>query len=388
MNIELRQWHYGDRQALINLYNHYDRSFSESSNPEPGTCTESMAIRHICKFIDMLYDSLGYSRAVVLDGKVVGHVQIVKHYDIYEANCDLEIYLLPEACGKGVGTWVLKQMVNYAFNRHFNFEWLYVTIFEPNKAAIRMCEKAGLVFLGEDDSSEWTLHDKPCKKFIYGIRQPKKEIQKTGVEIKPWESRDIDYLRHLHESFDNRYDDIPNPLIASRRARSEEEIAAMDEKLRNDLMLVCMREYVDMWNIRERNDGDIFRAIVNDGEIVGLIILTLLHGKRSLDGLLGYMMMNEHCGKGIATKAVGLMLEEIFRLRNLHRVTAWVYAPNKASIRVLEKNGFRLEGVQREAVLCEGVPTDHLVYGLLRNDTSFGKSPYITSTPNATPHET
>ena len=368
MNIELRQWYFGDEQSLINLYDHYDRSFCDYNNPEPGTCTESTANYHIRNYVDMLYDDLGYSRAVVLEGKVVGHVQITKRPDLYDANCDLDIYLLPEACGKGVGTWVLKEMVDYAFNGRFNFECLFVTVFEPNKAGARMCEKAGLRYCGEDDSCEYTLHGKPCRKVVYGIRQPKREIQRTGVEIKPWECRDIDYLLHLHESVDKRYDDIPNPLIATWRARSEEEIAAMDKEHRRQLMLVCMREFVDQWNIRERDGGDIFRAIVNDGQIVGLISLSMLGGKRSLDGRLGYMMMREHCGKGIATKAVGLMLDEVFRLRDLHRVTARVYAPNKASQRVLEKNGFQLEGVMREAVLCEGVPTDYLVYGLLKSE--------------------
>lgn len=231
--------------------------------------------------------------------------------------------------------------------------------------------KAGLKYCGEDDCCKWTLHDKPCIKIVYGIRHLQKEIQRTGVEIKPWRSRDINALLHLHEIVDGRYDDIPNPLIASWRARTEEEIAAMDDEHRWNLMLMCMREYVDRWNIGERDGGDIYRAIVNDGQIVGLISLCMLQGKRSLDGVLGYMMMSEHCGKGIATKAVALMLDEVFRLRNLHHVTAWVYAPNKASQRVLEKNGFQLEGVQREAVLCEGIPTDHLVYGLLKSNISF-----------------
>jgi len=51
-----------------------------------------------------------------------------------------------------------------------------------------------------------------------------------------------------------------------------------------------------------------------------------------------------------------------------HRISAWVYSPNVASKRVLEKNGFCLEGVQKEAVLCEGVPTDHILYGLLKSE--------------------
>ena len=133
-------------------------------------------------------------------------------------------------------------------------------------------------------------------------------------------------------------------------------------------MLFAMRGNVDEWNIRERHGGDIYRAIVNDGEIVGLVSVRMQYGKQSLDGLLGYMMMPEHCGKGIATKAVRLMLEEAFSLRKLHRISAWVYRPNVASTRVLEKNGFCIEGVQKEAVLCEGLPTDHILYGLLKSD--------------------
>ena len=80
-------------------------------------------------------------------------------------------------------------------------------------------------------------------------------------------------------------------------------------------------------------------------------------------------MMPEYCGKGIATKAVHLMVDEVFStLAELHRVSAWVYAPNEASKRVLLKNGFRLEGVLKEAVMCEGEPVDYLVYGLIRKD--------------------
>ena len=43
MNIELRQWYFGDEQALINLYDNYDRSFCEFNYPEPGQCDESDA---------------------------------------------------------------------------------------------------------------------------------------------------------------------------------------------------------------------------------------------------------------------------------------------------------------------------------------------------------
>lgn len=364
MDIELRQWYFGDEENLINLYDHYDRSYSDFHNPEPGTCSKDNANWNIRCYVDMYYNEQGISRAIVVDGKVVGHVQITKRSDLYDANCDLEILILPEYCGKGVGTEAVKKMTDFAFNSHFNFECLYASCFETNKAAARMFEKAGMRHLGFDDNCEWTLHGKPCKKIIYGIGRPKKELKKTGVEIKPWEFRDIDELAELYFTVDKRYDDIMDPILDCGRARSMEEIESLEPEERLKRMLFSMREYVDKWKYFESRGGDIYRAIVNDGEVVGLISLRKQYGKQSLDALLGYMMMPNHCGKGIATQAVKLILEEAFGEQGLHRVTAWVYAPNKASSRVLEKNGFVLEGVKKEGVMCEGVPTDYLMYGV------------------------
>ena len=367
MNLKLRQWHFGDEENLINLYDHYDRTFSNYRHPEPGTCSNDSANWDIRCYVDMYYHESGFAQAIVADDKVVGHVQITKRRDLYDANCDLEILILPEYCGKGVGTWAVKEMTDVSFHSHFNLESLYATCFETNKAAARMFEKAGLRRLGFDDSFEWKLNGKPCKKVVYRIDRLKKELKNSGVEIKPWECRDIDELAELYLTVDKRYDDITHPMLLFYHAKTMEEVEAMEPQERQRQILFCVRELVQNWNFSESRGGDIYRAILNDGEVVGLISLRRQFGKQSIDARLGYMMMPQHCGKGIATKAVKLMLDEAFTKLGLHRVTAWVYAPNKASSRVLEKNGFTLEGVQREAVLCEGTPTDHLMYGLLVN---------------------
>ena len=47
-------------------------------------------------------------------------------------------------------------------------------------------------------------------------------------------------------------------------------------------------------------------------------------------------------GRGAATEALRLFLEEIQERFGLERIGAFTYAENTASIRVLEKNGFRL----------------------------------------------
>ncbi len=74
------------------------------------------------------------------------------------------------------------------------------------------------------------------------------------------------------------------------------------------------------------------RVIVVDGVVVGAVNIAPHDGRDSI----GYWIGREHWGRGIATRAVGLMLGEFTR-RPLIATTA---GHNAASMRVLEKNGF------------------------------------------------
>lgn len=363
MKIELRQWYFGDEPKLIDLYNRYDRSYTDFSHPAPGECTQSDANLRIRCYVDMLYDGIGFARAVVVDDKVVGHAQIRRINDIYKALCKLEIFLLPDACGQGVGTHVAKKMMDYAFNGQFNLDGILAYIADGNKAAIRICEKLGLTYRGPEED-ESTINGMRCHKGIYAFLRPKKELRNTGIELKPFEPRDIDALAHLIDSADQRFDEVPDPLDYEKRWGHEE--LSPDEKQRR--IIYRMREYIDGWNVSERQGGDFYRAVVNNGEIVGLLSLCMQYGRRAHDGRIGSMMMPEHTGKGIMSHALPLMLHEAFELRRLHRVSATVYRPNVASIKVLERNGFRLEGALRGGVMCDGEPTDYLIYGLLRDE--------------------
>ena len=80
------------------------------------------------------------------------------------------------------------------------------------------------------------------------------------------------------------------------------------------------------------------RAITADGELVGNI------GCFKLDGLdsVGYWIKKEWWGRGIATRALSLLLEEI-QTRPLY---ARASSSNVASVRVLEKCGFELLGYE------------------------------------------
>ena len=55
---------------------------------------------------------------------------------------------------------------------------------------------------------------------------------------------------------------------------------------------------------------------------------------------IGYRLAKEHWGQGIATETVGLMVDYLFSQTDIEIITASTMVENRASARVLEKNGF------------------------------------------------
>lgn len=141
-----------------------------------------------------------------------------------------------------------------------------------------------------------------------------------------------------------------NPL----KAMSDDEIARMLEAQGSDLSRLAKHES--------------FRWFVSaDEQIVGAVSLKNI--SRSMGyGEIGYGVAESHHGKGIATAAVRLLVEKIFRETNLRRLLAYVHEENVASCRVLEKLGFQEEGLLREHYVILGTPVNEVLYGLLKRE--------------------
>ncbi len=84
--------------------------------------------------------------------------------------------------------------------------------------------------------------------------------------------------------------------------------------------------------------------------------------------MLGYSLDQRHNGKGYMSEAVRQVVEFAFNEVGLHRIEAGVMPRNKGSIRVLEKAGFRSEGLARKNVKINGVWEDHQMFSLLDED--------------------
>lgn len=112
-------------------------------------------------------------------------------------------------------------------------------------------------------------------------------------------------------------------------------------------------------------DG-IFRAITVDGRIVGNISAEQKSDVYCRDAEVGYLLLAEYQGRGIMTQALRQLTALAFEKLDIVRLTGLVYAPNTASCRVLEKNGFQPEGRMKNAVTKGGALYDLCIYGKCR----------------------
>ncbi len=110
------------------------------------------------------------------------------------------------------------------------------------------------------------------------------------------------------------------------------------------------------WQKILANEGIIKKTILFEGEVAGNIGIFDQDGK----WLVGYWIGKEFWGKGIATKGLSEVLEEV-TIRPLH---AYVVTSNVGSVRVLEKCGFTLVGSETKFDEAFGEEIEEALYVL------------------------
>ncbi len=80
---------------------------------------------------------------------------------------------------------------------------------------------------------------------------------------------------------------------------------------------------------------------------------------------IGFALHPDHRHRGLMAEALACLLEEGFVTLGLNRISAYCVKENAASARVLERAGFRLEGLLRRHVwLADGMKHDVKLYSL------------------------
>ncbi len=105
-------------------------------------------------------------------------------------------------------------------------------------------------------------------------------------------------------------------------------------------------------------------AICDASGPIGSIGLKTRAGNTRHSAALGYWLGAPFWGRGIMTAAAKAVTAYGFETLGLIRIYARVKTHNNASRRVLEKLGYRREGLLRRAALKQGVPVDYVLYAI------------------------
>jgi ribosomal-protein-alanine N-acetyltransferase len=116
--------------------------------------------------------------------------------------------------------------------------------------------------------------------------------------------------------------------------------------------------------VEEQKKGLVYMYLIKNhsGAILGRInLLSIVRGIFN-KAELGYRMGEEHQGKGYATRAVKLVLDEAFNKHKLHRIEAGTSPNNIGSQIVLIKNGFQFTGRNSKYIYKNGEWCDSIFF--------------------------
>jgi ribosomal-protein-alanine N-acetyltransferase len=105
-------------------------------------------------------------------------------------------------------------------------------------------------------------------------------------------------------------------------------------------------------------------VIEHDGEFAGqLNVSGMSYGSLS-SASIGYWVAERFAGKNVTPTAVALATDHVFFGLGLHRMEICIRPENAASLRVVEKLGFRYEGLRRRFIHINGDWRDHFCFAL------------------------
>jgi RimJ/RimL family protein N-acetyltransferase len=174
-----------------------------------------------------------------------------------------------------------------------------------------------------------------------------RNTQSLAIELLPYKSSFLEpYIEWRNQPLSVRH----NPL----KAMTNVEIAKMLEG-----------EGSDLADLKRHENYRWF--VAHESHVVGTVSLkNISHSMAYAE--IGYGVAEAYHRRGIATAAVGLLVKKVFTETALRKLLAFVHDKNQASCRVLEKLGFRQEGLLLEHYLINGRPENEILYSLLKRE--------------------
>ncbi|MBN9605092.1 MAG: GNAT family N-acetyltransferase [Actinomycetales bacterium] len=122
----------------------------------------------------------------------------------------------------------------------------------------------------------------------------------------------------------------------------------------------------------QRAGGGVPFVVEVDGEFAGqLNVSGITYGSLS-SASIGYWIAERFAGRGATPTAVALATDHCFFSLGLHRMEICIRPENAPSLRVVEKLGFRYEGLRRRFIHINGDWRDHFCFALTAEELPEG----------------
>ena len=125
------------------------------------------------------------------------------------------------------------------------------------------------------------------------------------------------------------------------------------------------------WAQRSHSQGSALALLLTrrgDGAILGAITLDNIRRGPAQSGTLGYWIGQPHARQGYMREAIVALGHHAFRRLDLSRLEAACLEENAASRGLLERSGFKYEGVAQSYLQIAGRWRNHVLYAMLRGD--------------------
>jgi len=126
-----------------------------------------------------------------------------------------------------------------------------------------------------------------------------------------------------------------------------------------------------IWAERAIRQGEAYPLFLfrqKDGQVVGGVTLSNIRRQPAQAATLGYWVGEAHARQGYMTEALAVVREHAFAVLDLSRLEAACLPANIASRRLLERCGFKYEGVAQAFLQIDGRWRNHVLYAALRPD--------------------
>ena len=164
-------------------------------------------------------------------------------------------------------------------------------------------------------------------------------------------------LRHIKMSDAQKYFECEiDPISKKNFMTTFTSIKIIKDMIRKELS-----------GLKKKNPEEETFVIDVDNEFAGYVVVHDLnreHAKHK--AIISYCMHPKFRGQGLMVKSVKLVTKYVFKKYKLKRLTGRCRTFNKTSARVLEKAGYKFEGIHRKEVIKDGKYLDNMYWAVVK----------------------